>query len=288
MSIAEGFPGQRILVLPRPRVQQALRTPGTTHLTVTDCGYFPDAHAHGRQRDEPIRQAVVMICASGRGWCEMGQARHLVAQDQVVILPPGRPHSYGANPEQPWTLWWLHVEGALLPAFLDSVRMTEDAPVRTLAEPARALALVAEVLTAMERDETQVSLLAASGAAWHLLTLLASDQAEAGPGAQQADAIDSAAEFLREHVADRVSVSDLAARARLSPSHFATLFTRRTGIPVLQYQTQLRMARARVLLDTTDLAVGHVASEVGYADSFYFSRQFKQAHGLTPRDYRRR
>lgn len=93
---------------------------------------------------------------------------------------------------------------------------------------------------------------------------------------------------MRDHLTERVEVSDLAAMVRLSPSHFAALFKRQCGTTVLQCQTQLRMARAREIRDTTRKPIADVAAAVGYADSFYFARQFKRIHGVTPNGYRRR
>ncbi|TFD93414.1 helix-turn-helix domain-containing protein [Cryobacterium lactosi] len=46
------------------------------------------------------------------------------------------------------------------------------------------------------------------------------------------------------------------------------------------------MARARELLDTTDQSIAAVASATGYPDSFYFARQFKKVHDMTPSGYR--
>jgi len=272
-----------MLVLPRPRVREALQLPGTAHLVVTDCGYFPEAQSHGRSRPVPIAQAVVIVCAKGSGWCETDAGRFDVGAGQVIILPPGRPHSYGTDAGDPWTLWWLHVAGRDLPAFLAAAGMTAEAPVRALSDVYRVVALVAEVLQWMERDQTIASLLAASGAAWHLMTLLASDRVTRNP---RSGSIDQAAEFLREHIDERVDVAQLAAMVRLSPSHFAALFKKQIGYPVLQYQTQLRMARAREVLDTTELPIAQVAAIAGYADSFYFARQFKRLHGVTPFRYR--
>ncbi|MEA9985778.1 AraC family transcriptional regulator [Subtercola sp. RTI3] len=283
MSIADGFPGQRMLVLPRPRVREALQQPGTSHLVVTDCGYFPQAQSHGRTRSIPIQQAVIIVCVKGSGWCSTDAGRFAVAAGHVIILPPGQAHSYGANADDPWTLWWLHVAGRDLPEFLAAAGMTENAPVRTLSDVYRIVALIGEVLHWMERDTTTASLLVAAGAAWHLLALLASDRA---PGNERSDSIDQAAQFLRDHIDERIDVAQLAALAQLSPSHFAALFKKQFGYPVLQYQTQLRMARARELLDTTNMAISRVAAAAGYADSFYFARQFKSIHGVTPSRYR--
>jgi AraC family transcriptional regulator of arabinose operon len=148
---------------------------------------------------------------------------------------------------------------------------------------ASVVALIAEVLQSMERDTTTASLLAAAGAAWHLMALLASDRSTADG---RYAAIDRAAEYLHTHIDDHVSVAELAAMSRLSGSDFAALFKSRAGYPALQYPTQLRMALARELLDTTDQSVAAVAAATGYPDSFYFARQFKKVHGVTPFGYR--
>lgn len=280
MAISDGFPGQRMAVLPRPRVAEALGSPGTGRLLVTDCGYFPEASSHGRRRPQGVPQAVVLVCTEGRGWCEIDGVRHEVAAGRVVILPPGVPHAYGADDDQPWTLWWAHLAGRDLPELLEAAG---PSVVREARDVFAVAALVQDALRRLERDTTAGSLLAAAGAAWHLLAELAADRtAEHGRG----DALEQAAAYLREHLAEHIEVAELAAMARLSPSHFAALFRRHYGAPVLQYQTQVRMARARTLLDTTDQPIPRIAASVGYPDSFYFSRQFRRVHGVPPTRYR--
>jgi AraC-like DNA-binding protein len=272
-----------MLVLPRPLVRDALQRPGTAHLVVTDCGYFPEAQSHGRTRPAGIQQAVVFICTKGRGWAETEEGRFEVSAGQAIVLPPGRPHAYGADPTDPWTLWWMHVQGRDLPEFLTAAGITTRAPLRSLSDVYRAVALVGEALEWMERDTSPASLLGAAGAAWHLMAQLATDRA---PGSRH-DVLDRAAAYIRESVDEPVSVASLAAMARVSPSHFSALFKAQFGFPVRQYQTQVRMARARELLDTTEQPIATVAATVGYPDSFYFARQFKRVHGVSPLRYRR-
>ena len=283
MLIADGFPGQRMLVLPRPQVRGFLDRPGTFHLVITDCGYFPEAQSHGRARRTPLSQVVVLVCAKGRGWCETSAGRFEVETGQVVVLPPGHPHSYGSDEKNPWTLWWFHAVGRDLPEFLEGAGMTIDAPVRKPSDLYPVVSLMTEVLKWMERDSTTPSLLAAAGAAWHVLSILAADRTTSD-GAT--DVIDQAAAYLRANISEQISVGELAAMARLSSSHFSALFKKHIGYPVLKYQTQLRMARAREMLDTTVMPISAIADAVGYPDAFYFARQFKRLHGQTPRDYR--
>jgi AraC family transcriptional regulator, arabinose operon regulatory protein len=284
-----GFAGERISVLARPLMREALGLPVTSRLLVTDCGYFPTAAEHQRNRTEGSPQAIVIVCVDGAGWCRLSYGRYDVEAGQALVIPAGVPHAYGAADDRPWTIWWLHLGGAdvaeLVGAVLaGAVLGGSGGPVVRVGDLYQAVSLVEDVLGRMERDDSVRSRQAAAGAAWHLLALLAADRA--GAPASRSDAIQQAQQYLREHLATRVSVAELAALARLSPSHFAALFRRATGTGVLQYQTRLRMSRARELLDTTDRPIAEIARALGYADPFYFSRHFHSVHGVSPSDYR--
>jgi AraC family transcriptional regulator of arabinose operon len=280
----QGFAGERISVLPRPLVRESLARPLTARLLVTDCGYFPSAADHLRSRPTGSEQAIVIVCVDGGGWCRLPSGTHRVRAGQALIIPPGVPHSYGAATGRPWTIWWLHLAGADATELIDAAGVGPGRPVVQVGDVYRVVALADDVLRRMELDDSVRGTKAAAGAAWHLLALLVADQTHAP--ASRYDTIEQAQRYLRGRVGQRVSVAELAALARLSPSHFAALFRRATGAGVLQYQTRLRMARARELLDTTDLPITVIARSLGYADPFYFSRRFRAVHGVTAGRYR--
>ena len=56
---------------------------------------------------------------------------------------------------------------------------------------------------------------------------------------------------------------------------------------MLDYVKRLRMARSRQLLITSEHSVAEIAAAVGYGDPFYFSRQFREVNGQSPREFRR-
>lgn len=284
MPRMQGFPGERISVLPRPLVREALDQPVTSRLLVTDCGYFPTATDHQRSRPAGSPQAILIICVGGTGWCRLPSGRHGLSTGQALIIPAGVPHAYGAAPDPPWTIWWLHLAGADVAELIDAVGAGPERPVAGVADLYRAVSLTDEVLTRMEHDDSARNRQAAAGSAWHLLALLAADQSSAP--ASRNDALQQAQQYLRDHIGTRTSVAELAAHTQLSPSHFAALFRRATGVGVLRYQTRLRMSRARELLDTTDQTIAEIARALGYTDPFYFSRQFRAVHGLSASEYR--
>jgi AraC-like DNA-binding protein len=72
----------------------------------------------------------------------------------------------------------------------------------------------------------------------------------------------------------------------MTSGYLTTVVRRRTGRTVQDWIGERRMARARQLLAETDLPVGEIARRVGIADPGYFTRLFRRAHGVSPRNWR--
>jgi AraC-like DNA-binding protein len=64
------------------------------------------------------------------------------------------------------------------------------------------------------------------------------------------------------------------------------VFKRVAGMSFVAYLTHLRVSNARQLLHGSDRSVAEIAAEVGFADQSYFDRRFKQAFGMSPRQFR--
>lgn len=99
--------------------------------------------------------------------------------------------------------------------------------------------------------------------------------------------VQQAIEYIQAHLNEPLDRDTLARHVVLSPAYFSTLFKRYTGYSPIQYITRLRIDRAKHLLRTTMLPISVIAHEVGFADSFYFSRVFSRETGMSPRNYRR-
>jgi AraC-like DNA-binding protein len=72
----------------------------------------------------------------------------------------------------------------------------------------------------------------------------------------------------------------------LSEAHFLRLFHRQVGITFKRYLRQIRMNRAAELLKNPAIAIKGIASDCGYNDISNFYRDFKQVHGINPRQAR--
>lgn len=83
------------------------------------------------------------------------------------------------------------------------------------------------------------------------------------------------------------TVADLAAEAAMSRSAFFARFSRIVGLPPMEYLLGWRMALAKRLLRTRELAIEQVAAQVGYGSASTFSTAFNRHVGMPPMRYAR-
>ncbi len=88
---------------------------------------------------------------------------------------------------------------------------------------------------------------------------------------------------MEEQLHRRVNTADLARATGLSVSHLTRLFRAATGRAPSAFLHDLRMARARILVEHTSLTIAEVMAQVGISDRSHFARDFRRAYGITPR-----
>ncbi|MGW0844726.1 GlxA family transcriptional regulator [Streptomyces sp. NPDC002787] len=95
-------------------------------------------------------------------------------------------------------------------------------------------------------------------------------------------------QWVTEHPGDDLSVENLAARARLSPRHFARAFQAETGMTPGRYVDRVRLEHARRLLEDTSDGIEKISRTCGYGTSEAMRRAFVKSLGTAPAEYRRR
>ena len=89
-------------------------------------------------------------------------------------------------------------------------------------------------------------------------------------------------QWITEHPGDDLSVEPLAARARLSPRHFARAFQAETGMTPGRYVDRVRLEHARRLLEDTADGVEEISRTCGYGTSEAMRRAFVKTLGHVP------
>ena len=94
-------------------------------------------------------------------------------------------------------------------------------------------------------------------------------------------------DYIDKNLSEQISLKDLAKFSGMSKNGTVSMFYRLYGITPIKYINNARLARAELLLKTTDKSITELALECGFNDSNYFSRAFKSYSGKTPREFRK-
>ncbi|WP_319422404.1 AraC family transcriptional regulator [Pleurocapsa sp. FMAR1] len=98
--------------------------------------------------------------------------------------------------------------------------------------------------------------------------------------------LQQAIDYIHTHLDQDLSLSQIASLINISPTYFASLFKRTTGISPHQYVIGQRVERAKLMLSKTDLAIADIALQVGFSSQSHLTQQFKRFTGVTPKQVR--
>lgn len=93
--------------------------------------------------------------------------------------------------------------------------------------------------------------------------------------------------FIRDHLAQPLSVPQLARAAHMSPSRFHAFFREHIGCTPMDYVKRLRLDEACKRLLVCEDSISQISERIGFCNQFHFSREFKARFGMTPSEYRR-
>lgn len=208
-----------------------------------------------------------------------------------LILRGGQVYDFTRTSSQPFTHYWVHFN------FLDEDRipippnkpphwpihrqMHDIAPLEMLLDRA----LEAHRGPAETREQANIWLQAA------LLEIQREDQRTLSNAAENQSHYDHEVEAVCKKILDNpaqhLDMNDLCQMLHCSRAHVYRRFKQHTGRSPQQFAIDMRMQAAHFLLLDSNLSIAQVAAQLGYVDVYFFSRQFKQHHGISPASFRK-
>ncbi|MCM1175967.1 MAG: response regulator [Blautia sp.] len=92
--------------------------------------------------------------------------------------------------------------------------------------------------------------------------------------------------YIADHYKEDLSLQDVAGAMRYSDAYFCKIFKKYFNRSFIVYLNELRIEKAKPMLEDAVRNIKDISSEVGYRDSNYFAKVFKRLTGMTPSDYR--
>jgi YesN/AraC family two-component response regulator len=285
----EGFQGQKAIVIPRQILNtRCVKNEVISHLYVTDIGYYPKAKFHFRKRVSGAGQHILIYCFEGKGRVRIDTTDYKIEAGDFFTIPQSTPHSYEADEEHPWTIFWMHFKGTTSAKIVDSLR-NKIGLKGFIRHHEKSIELFNEIYAQLERGYATDNLIYANMCLWHFLTtFLFNDKHSSSGRLRDKDSTDTAIDYLSHNIDKALTLDEIAAEVNLSPSHFSYLFKKKTGFPPIEYFNHLKIQKACQYLLFTNLRMKQISQKLGIDDPYYFSRLFTKVMGMAPNIYRKK
>lgn len=280
--------GAQTMAFPKHIIALCRRLPLIKHLYINRMGYFPQAVDHSYSREAgKFAYAVLLHCYDGEGWISVNGKKTVFSTGDAFLFPPYSAHSYGASPEKPWSIFWMHLSGNLTGDVVDAFgTKTREQPLRTVYSEER-VQLFYQIFSTLSKGFSIPNLLYANLTLPHYLASFIAEDSFHGHSAAavRKDYVDDAIVYMQRHLQEQLSVELLAGRAEVSSSVFFRKFKKSTGYTPIAYFNFLKIQRAIQLIHTRHYTISEIGAKIGIDDAYYFSRLFKKQMGVSPRQY---
>ena len=289
VQIKHGFQGQRMIILPFYLVDKMANDPMMNDLFIHSIGYFPKAKHHYIDRPTGCAENILIYCSKGKGWLSCGKESFELTENQLILISAQTPHRYGANNEDPWSIYWMHFKGsksALFNALYNkplSILPQNDSRIEDR------IRLFEEIYKVLN-DSLEIEALHYANLClgYFLGTILYVDTYRSSNESYKygTSLINLATHYMNENIDKKLKLEDIAQHFGYSTSYFYRLFFKSLGFAPMDYFNQLKIYRSCYYLLSTSWHINEISSNVGFDDPYYFSRIFKKKMGVSPSKYR--
>lgn len=241
--------------------------------------------------------------AGGRGQVFMHSRCYELMPGKLFLIPKFTLHSYSCDEymDHNYVCFFDEGENGDLICDRDSLQCLVDAgeydcalmdrlihlnPLKSLTYVDPALYDNGQQKYATRVVEARAALTESTGILMQLLSRFMTGD-EYSKATQTSEKVEVIARYISRHMAEPISIDDMAGLLCISPGHFSRLFRRLTGETPSKYLQRRRVERAQHMLLTSGMSVAEIADKVGVPNLSQFTRLFSNICGCSPGKYRR-
>lgn len=251
-------------------------------LTILDVGHMPGRTVY-RTKARFSKWAVCYI-TEGSGTYQVNDGEKLpVKKDSLFLVFPGADISFGPDPNGYWDEYFVTFEGPRIQEWINTW-LFEPGVVRHVGGGDSPIGKIERIFMLMESGIPENADRAALLVESLLFELMMNEHAASKDGKKN-EGIKLLAD-IADCLYEPFDARKLCERHHISLSTLKRTVSKYTGYPLHEYVHRLKISEAKNMLLNTERTVKEIASSLGYADVFYFSRLFKKMVGMAPTVYK--
>lgn len=235
-----------------------------------------------------LPEFCLSLCIGGGGHLETRSGRQQIHTGDSYLFRPGEWHRHRPDPATGWVNLWLHFNGNLPHEWMrdGAFRFTENKPD---IEDRELFKNQFERLLDTICENPYRNSAALSWQALGLLSHFVVDiRVAESPDARESSGIARrASEFIMNHTHTTIDVGEVAVHVGCSRRTLETQFKKTTGRTVLEEIQHCRAARAKSLLEETDMPLKQILHRAGFQSRDHMRLVFRKLLGVTPGSIRR-
>ena len=239
---------------------------GDRELTFLFCGRQDSSP--GELAGPAVREHYVLyFCLEGRGEYQFRDTHCAIGPGEGFLVPPGEVVSIRADQKEPWKLIWVGFTGCRAAEYLGRCGLGKENRAFRCDVPEQLERCVQEMVRCEMLGRGHEFLLL--GELYRFLGWIARSFEGQGRRSREAgtEYVERAADYIRSHFQEDLTVSKLALYVGLNRSYLTTVFQNTLHVSPQQFLMRFRMERASQLLLEGTLSVGEVARSCGYPES---------------------
>lgn len=248
----------------------------------------PAHHYFNWNKGRILNEYQLVYIASGEGIFETpGNGQQAVRGGAIMLLFPGVWHRYRPDIKTGWDEYWIGFKGPVAENIFKRDFFQREEALFKVGYHDSIIALFQEMIDETRKENPGYQPLV-SGALLHLLGKIFSvARQEKMPVESHVQSImNKAIVLLRTKVDEKVEMNELAGQLQVSYAWFRKTFKAYTGMAPNQYLLQLKVEKAKQLLNDPAKSIKEIGFELNFDYPLNFSKFFKDKVGLSPLEYR--
>lgn len=268
-------------------IHYALRpTHAMRGLSFSFCGISQTKPGH--EYGPTMRDAyVIHLVLAGHGTLTANGMRYSLRRDDGFIIRPDDGSAFQASQTDPWSYLWLAFNGEDAEYYLSALGLGRGHDTLRVKDASAFLGTIVGCLSHAHRTpEDELKLNALTYEFLHRLSEQIVSETVPGMSLDYGEITRRALDFIALHYLEPIGVSEVASGLNLNRSYLSREFRRESGMTIKDYIDRVRVTKASDLLALTDLGIGDIARHCGYGSVEVLAKQFREAYGTTPTQYR--
>ncbi|MDR2774327.1 MAG: AraC family transcriptional regulator [Tannerella sp.] len=248
----------------------------------------PESYVFNTKNGRIFKEYQLIYIPEGCGYFESESCkRQRINAGTMILLFPNEWHTYEPDKKSGWVEYWVGFRGVNIDNRVKNGFFSPKEPLFKLGFSSAIIALYEDILTHAAEEKSGYQQLI-SGIVLYMLGLVQFMHRNGKfEDSLAAIKINEARAIMKQNIEENISPKDIAGNLGVGYSWFRKMFKKYVDMSPAQYIANLKLLRAKELLDTTDMNVTDIAYKLNFDTVGKFSTFFHKKEGVSPLVYRK-